>query len=83
MGVCRHGKAGTTNMACQVAAPALQEGARRASVSSIHQESRSSSVSDWRCFGKEGIMLLFYDATRGLLGDELTHLNIIQREPNL
>lgn len=52
-------------------------------VSSIYQESRSSSVSDWRCFGKEGILLLFYDATRGLAGDELTHLNIIQREPNL
>lgn len=33
--------------------------------------------------GKEGIMLLFYEATHGLAGDELTHLSIIQREPNL
>lgn len=83
MGVCRHGKAGRTNTGCQVAAPALQKGARKAFVSSFYQESCSNSVSDWRCFGKEGIMLLFYDATHGLAGDELTHLSIIQREPNL
>lgn len=70
-------------MGCQVAAPALRKGARKAFVSPIHQESRSNSVSAWRCFGKEGIMLLFYDATHGLAGDELTHLSIIQREANL